>query len=329
MGDPNVLGSRGFPRTAVHPTDGGAMLEWFIIEFFAVYAGVGVITLLLWWTIYALVLSRGWSLRSALFGRRPNPAVALDLIGGFLAAGFLIYSIISLAPMASFRLQIPAVAISIFVTLVLLALLRFLIAGGLRLWFGMKRDAQGDVISFNNELFRQRNIATSIFSSVLYMILVTGLARLDLWDMEGARTEGLYNMLGTWLMGALVVVIHSFLYLEYGTRNHILHECFHDNNPAAATSLLGLAAGMLMLNHHLLALFVPEAHMFNTLHLWMFLGFVLLLVLVIRGLLQIILWLAIGVNLRHELVIHDNVAWGLVDGGLIFSLFLIPVALIN
>ena len=305
------------------------MLEWFIIEFFALYAGVGVITLLVWYTIYALVLSRGWSLRSALFGRRPNPAVALDLLGGFLAAGFLIYSIISMAPVASFRLQIPAVALSILVTLVLLAVLRFMIAGLLRLWFGSHRDAQGDLISFNNELFRQRNIATSVFSSVLYMILVAGLAQLDLWNMEGARIEGVYNMLGTWVMGAAVVLIHSFLYLEYGTRNHILHECFHDNNPAAATSLLGLVAGMLMLDHHLLQLFIPEAHMFNTPQLWLFLGGVLLLVLVIRGVLQVILWLAIKVNLRHELVIHDNVAWGLVDGGLIFTLFLIPVALIN
>ena len=305
------------------------MLEWFIIEFFALYAGVGVITLLVWYTIYALVLSRGWSLRSALFGRRPNPAVALDLLGGFLAAGFLIYSIISMAPVASFRLQIPAVALSILVTLVLLAVLRFMIAGLLRIWFGSHRDAQGDEISFNNELFRQRNIATSVFSSVLYMILVAGLAQLDLWNMEGARIEGVYNMLGTWVMGAAVVLIHSFLYLEYGTRNHILHECFHDNNPAAATSLLGLVAGMLMLDHHLLQLFIPEAHMFNTPQLWLFLGGVLLLVLVIRGVLQVILWLAIKVNLRRELVIHDNVAWGLVDGGLIFSLFLIPVALIN
>ena len=305
------------------------MLEWFIIEFFALYAGVGVITLLVWYTIYALVLSRGWSLRSALFGRRPNPAVALDLLGGFLAAGFLIYSIISMAPVASFRLQIPAVALSILVTLVLLAVLRFMIAGLLRIWFGSHRDAQGDQISFNNELFRQRNIATSVFSSVLYMILVAGLAQLDLWNMEGARIEGVYNMLGTWVMGAAVVLIHSFLYLEYGTRNHILHECFHDNNPAAATSLLGLVAGMLMLDHHLLQLFIPEAHMFNTPQLWLFLGGVLLLVLVIRGVLQVILWLAIKVNLRHELVIHDNVAWGLVDGGLIFTLFLIPVALIN
>jgi len=305
------------------------MLEWFIIEFFALYAGVGVITLLVWYTIYALVLSRGWSLRSALFGRRPNPAVALDLLGGFLAAGFLIYSIISMAPVASFRLQIPAVALSILVTLVLLAVLRFMIAGLLRLWFGSHRDAQGDLISFNNELFRQRNIATSVFSSVLYMILVAGLAQLDLWNMEGARIEGVYNMLGTWVMGVAVVLIHSFLYLEYGTRNHILHECFHDNNPAAATSLLGLVAGMLMLDHHLLQLFIPEAHMFNTPQLWLFLGGVLLLVLVIRGVLQVILWLAIKVNLRHELVIHDNVAWGLVDGGLIFTLFLIPVALIN
>jgi hypothetical protein len=305
------------------------MLEWFVIEFFALYAGVGVVTLLAWWTVYALALSRGWSLRSALFGRHPNPAVALDLLGGFLAADFLIYSIISLAPMASFRLQIPAVALSILATLALLAVLRFLIAGLLRIWFREHRDAQGDIISLNNELFRQRNIATSVFSTVLYMILVSGLAQLDLWNMEGGRIEGVYNMLGIWLMGVLVVLIHSFLYLEYGARNHILHECFHDNNPAAATSLFGLVAGMLMFSHHLLGLFIPGTHMFNTPILWLFLGGVLVLALLLRGVLQVILWLAIGVNLRHELVIHDNVAWGLVDGGLIFSLFLIPVALIN
>jgi hypothetical protein len=304
-------------------------MEWFIISFFAVYSGVGVITLLVWYAIYALVLSRGFSLRQALFGEKPNVAVALDLLGGFLAAGFLIYATISSAPDASFRLQIPAVAISILSALVMLAVLRFLIAGLLRLWFRDHRDAQGDLISLNNELFRQHNVATSLFSTVLYLILVAGLAQLDLWNMEGTRIEGIYNMLGIWLMGAAVVLIHSSLYLEYGLRNHILHECFHDNNVGAAASLLGLIAGVLMLTHQLIALFLPGSHLFNSPYIWALLGGVLLLVLILRGLLQLILWLFIRVNLRHELVIHDNVAWGVVDGGLIFTLFLIPVALVN
>jgi hypothetical protein len=304
-------------------------MEWFIISFFAVYSGVGVITLLVWYAIYALLLSRGYSLREALFGEKPNVAVALDLLGGFLAAGFLIYATISSAPEASFRLQIPAVALSILAAVVMLALLRFLIAIGLRLWFRDHVDAQGDLISMNNELFRQHNVATSLFTTVLYLILVAGLSQLDLWNMEGTRIEGIYNMLGVWLMGLLVVLIHSVVYLEYGFRNHILHECFHDNNPAAASSLLGLMAGMLMLTHQLIALFIPGSHLFNSPNMWLLLGGVLLVVVIIRGLLQLILWLAIHVNLRHELVIHDNVAWGVVDGGLIFSLFLIPVALVN
>jgi hypothetical protein len=300
-----------------------------VVALILVYSVLGVLTLLVWYAIYALLLSRGWSLRQAVFGRHPNVAVALDLLGGFLAAGFLMYSTISSAPDSSFRLQVPAVALSILVALVMLAVLRYLIAGLLRLWFRDRKDAQGDIISLNNELFRQHNVATSVFSTVLYLILVAGLAKLDLWNLEGTRIEGIYNMLGIWLMGLLVVLIHSFLYLEYGARNHILHECFHDNNPAAACSLLGLTAGVLMMTHQLTGLFVPGTHLFNSMYLWLLLGAVLLEVLIIRGILQLVLWLIMGVNLRQELVIHDNVAWGVVDGGLIFALFLIPVALVT
>ena len=46
-----------------------------------------------------------------------------------------------------------------------------------------------------------------------------------------------------------------------------------------------------------------------------------------RGLPQLILLLAARINLRRELVIHDTMAWGLLDGGLIFSLILILIAL--
>jgi len=304
-------------------------MEWFVLQFFAIYAAIGVVTLLVWWAIYEIVLTRGWSVRTALFGRQPNPAVALDLLGGFLAAGLLIYAIISMAPVTSFRLNFLAVGVSLLVTLVLLGLLRFLLAGLLRLWFGDRRDKQGDIVSINNELFRQRNIATSVFSTVLYMILVAGLMQLDLWDMAGTRLEGFLNMLGIWVMGAGVVLIHSFFYLAYGTKNHILHECFHDNNPAAAISLLGLMGGMLLVSHQVLDLWIPGSHLFNAYEPWLFLGAILLLVLIVRGILQIILWIGIGVNLRRELVINDNVAWGLVDGGVIFTLFLIPVALMN
>ncbi|MCH8844423.1 MAG: hypothetical protein IID61_15790 [SAR324 cluster bacterium] len=304
-------------------------MSWFVTFLFLIYAGLGIATLLVWWAIYALVLTRGYSVHEALFGKNPNPAVAMDLLGGFLAASFLLYSVVSMAPMADFRLDVGSVAISLLVTLVLLAVVRFMIAGLLRIWFGNRRDAQGEVISFNNEIFRQRNMATSIFSSVLYLILVTGLAQLDIWNQGGYRLEQVWNMLGIWLLGGALVVLHSFLYLEYGFRNNILHECFHDNNPAAPLSLFGLVAGMLMLNHQLLIFFEPEVHLFNSIGLWAFMGGILLLVLLARIVLQLILLAGWGISLRHELVIHDNIAWGIVDGGLIFGLLLMPNALIT
>jgi hypothetical protein len=298
-----------------------------IITLFAIYSGVGILTLVVWWLIYEAILARGHDVRQAVFGKRPNAAVALDLLGGFLATAILLYSIVTQAPRTSFRLNVPAVGVSILVILVLLTALRLLVAGLLRLWFGDRRDKQGDIISMNNELFVQRNVATSLFSTVLYAVLVAGLVELDVFDRNHEGFMQLYNMLGIWLLGVVLVVIHSFFYLEYGTRNHILHECFVDNNPAAPFSLLGLVAGILPLNHYLLITFGPGQHMFNTPELWVFLAIILAFLLVARAVMQVLLYAATGINLRHELVIADNVAWGILDGGLIFSLLLILIAL--
>ena len=55
----------------------------------------------------------------------------------------------------------------------------------------------------------------------------------------------------------------------------------------------------------------------------MWLGGWVLFVLVARGILQIVVLAVLKINLRSELVVRDNLAWGLLDGGLIFSLVLI------
>ena len=133
--------------------------------------------------------------------------------------------------------------------------------------------------------------------------------------------------LGTWLLGAGLVLIHSWSYLGFGTANHILHESFHDNNPAAPTSLLGLIAGMLMLNHGLIARMPPEIHLFNTWTHWANLLLALMLVLGLRLILSAVLRATLDVKLREELVIRDNPAWGVLDGAIIFSLLLILNAL--
>ncbi|HEX9841206.1 MAG TPA: hypothetical protein VGC20_00595, partial [bacterium] len=181
-----------------------------IIVLFAIYAAVGILTLVIWWLIYESILARGYNVREAVFGKRPNAAVAMDLLGGFLATAILLYSIISLAPRTSFRLNVPAVGLSIVAVLVLLTALRLLVAGLLRVWFGEQRDKQGDLVSLNNELFKQRNLASSLFSTVLYVILVAGLAELDVFDHANQGLSQVWNMLGIWLFGCLLVFVHSF-----------------------------------------------------------------------------------------------------------------------
>ena len=302
-------------------------MNWDAFLSFAAFSGVGIVALMAWWVIYDVVLTRGYPVRDAVFGRRPNAAVALDMLGGMIAMGILVYSIVGGPQLETFVLDIEAVALSLLGTIILLALVRMLTGSFLRLWFGQQKDAHGQVVTFNNELFRQHNIATGIFSSVIYLILAAGLVEQDLLDLDNSRWISLLNILGVWIMGVAVIVVHSLFYLGMGTRHHILHECFHENNPAAAFSLLGLVGGMLMLNHGLVGGLLPGEHMFNVAELWYFLAAAIAFVLIARLILQVILLGLLGIRLKVELV-RDNVAWGILDGGLIFTLFLILVALI-
>lgn len=294
----------------------------------AVNSALGLIALLLWWMIYQVALARRHSLREAIFGKRPNAAVALDFLGGMLATSILFFFLLRNPTSEEFWPNTWTLTGGIVGLLVMLAVLRLLLEGFLRLWFRKARDAQGDFVSLNNELFKQRNFATGIFSTALYLILVAGMLQIELRYSFRLQLAGVFNMLGVWLMGGLVVVLHSFLFLGYGMRNHILHECFHDNNPAAASSLLGLMGGFLLLTNHVLDKFLPGIHIFNAKEIWILVGSMILLVLIVRSIFQLIVYAAARLSLRSELVIRDNVAWGLLDGGLILLLCLILIAFI-
>jgi len=303
-------------------------MNWMPLVTFGAYAGLSLLSLLLWWVIYDLVLTPGIPVREAIFGRQPNPAVALDVFGGFLALGLLNASVIGAPPLQTFALDLEATALTLGGSIALLALLRLATGGFLRLWFGQRRDAHGQLVTFNNELFRQRNLATGLFSTALYLILVAGLVEEDLLNIDGYRVAATFNMLGVWLLGAALVVLHSWLFLGIGTRHHILHESFHQNHPAAPTSLLGLVAGTLLLNHALLAELAWDQHMFTQPWLWAFLLLALVFVVVVRGVLYVAFRLTLGVDIRAELV-RANAAWGIIDGGLIFTLLLIQTALLG
>ena len=303
-------------------------MKWQPLFEFGVYSLVGLLSFMLWWAIYEWVITRNHSIREAIFGRQPNTAVALDVFGGLMAIGLLNYMVISGPALSSFILDLEATSLSLLGTLLLLAVLRLLIGGFLRLWFGNRRDAHGQIITINNELFSQRNLATGLFSTALYLILVSGLIQEDLLNITGNRLAATYNMLGVWLLGLIIVLLHSWLYLGFGPKQHILHECFHENNPAAPISLLGLLGGILILNHRLIDPFIAGEHMFSSWEHWGFLLLGVVAVFAMRFVLYLVILVFLGVSIRKELLVKRNQAWGILDGGLIFSLCLILNALI-
>ena len=302
-------------------------MNWAVFGIFAAYAGIGVLALIVWWLVYDRLLTPSHPLREALFGRKPNTAVALDFLGGMLAMAVLTYRIIGGPQLDNFAQDLEVVSVSLVIMVALLASMRLGLAGLLRIWFGQRRDRQGDIVRFNNELFRQHNTATGLFSTAFYLVLVAGLVEQDFLDLAGNRWPAAWNILGVWMMGAGTIALHSWFYLGLSSRRNILQECFHDNNPAAAFSLIGLVAGITALNHGLISGLRPGEHMLNTPALWYYLAAALGFVLAVRLLLQAALRVLMSVSLRGELS-RDNTAWGLLDGGLIFSLFLILIALI-
>ena len=50
------------------------------------------------------------------------------------------------------------------------------------------------------------NTATGLFSAVLYFILVAGLIQQDFLDLAGMRIPAMYNILGVWLLGIVVMM---------------------------------------------------------------------------------------------------------------------------
>lgn len=290
---------------------------------FVIYGMLGLLSLLLWWAVLENLLTRSYSVREALFGPSPNVAVAWDLLGGFCAIGLVASSIISGEALANLWLDVEYTALILLGTVALLAGLRLLLAGLLRVWFYGSLDAQGQRISINNELFVQRNLATGVFSATMYLMLAMSLLELDPVALVAGVWLSLWNLLGVWFVGLLLIVLHSLTCLGLGPREHLLRESFHENNPAAPCSFSGLLAGTLLTFHALTTQLGSAAHAWQSAELWWLLALEVVSVLIMRGLLQLALRVLLGVRLREELLQRRNLAWGVLDGGLMFGFALI------
>ena len=113
-------------------------MKWFITQEmfftrFAVYSVFGLIALFLWWVIYQALLARRYSLREAIFGDNPNPAVALDFLGGMLASGILFFFLLRHPTSREFWPNAGTLAWSMSGLLMMLAVLRLCETLGFRL----------------------------------------------------------------------------------------------------------------------------------------------------------------------------------------------------
>ncbi len=301
--------------------------QWLALAEFFLYTAIGAMALGLWWLVNDRVLTPGVSIRAEIFGEKPNLAVAFDVLGGFLALGIVVHTTLELPPQVSLLQDVEAVVLSMVTMVLLLAILRLIAAGFIRFWFRNEKDEHGDTISINNELFAQHNTATGLFSAALYLLLAAGLARFNPLSASDLGLVSLADSAAVWVFGVGVIQVHSWTHLGIGPKHNILRECFYFNNPGASLSMLGLMLGMVWTFERLLDS-LPIASAWTHWEPWAYTGLALLAVLLINGIVWLILKGFFGLNLRKELLANKNPAWGVLDGGLMFTLSMVAHALV-
>ncbi len=195
-----------------------------------------LISFVLGWLLYDKVVTRGISLRDALF-EKDNPAAWIEFIGAFIfPALYLGAKAIEGSANEDILLDLGICMAYAVVFVILLSVLRIVSGAVVK---SISLEDQDGKINLNNEIFNQRNISASLFSTALSTIFVSMIRFLDI--LPQYLTVSLLKV-SVVLIFSLVAVAVYCMVLRY--RTALLKEIFVDNNTATGVSFLGFVFGV-------------------------------------------------------------------------------------
>ncbi len=294
-------------------------LGYVVVAFLAVY--------LSGWLIYDKLATARHSLAKALFEER-NLAAGLE-ISAFLFVEILIAVSALSGPevrtmdltgtmVTDYFRDLEAVAVTIIFSNLTFFLFRFIASWTIKTVFRGKIDPQGDAVSFNNEIFQQKNFGAALFSLSYLLIMYFMILQEDFLGDPTSLMQGYLNMAGVLVLGLAVYFIHDFFFMDRG--HSTLQELFLDNNPAVGLSLTGFMFTVLFLQNRLMEQFGPQEHFFGAgSETYVYLLLVLAFILIFRKCFTVLVSILTKRNFQAEFLEEDNPVAGLMDLSFIAS----------
>lgn len=190
-----------------------------------------IISFIFGYVLYNYVVLRKINLRDALF-EKDNLAAWVEFIGAFIFPT-LYLSATAIEGSLSDNIFIDlSICVAYLITYILMFTLLRMLSGVIVA--SLAHEDQDGKISLNNEIFKQKNIAASLFSIFLSIIFVSVIRFLDI--MPDYAVVSLLKA-----SDVLVFTLVSFLIycLLLRTKTTLFKEIFIDNNVAAGVGLVG------------------------------------------------------------------------------------------
>lgn len=289
------------------------MINWDIILYDLSYVAVAFLAIYFTgWVLYVRYAASGYSVFTEVFEKR-NMAAGFE-IAAFLALEFLIAvsALKGEAVGGDWVRDLEAVFLTILMSNLVFFGFRGMISLFVEWHFRGKTDQQGDFVTFNNEIFKQQNLAATFFSISFMILMYFMIEKEDFLSLHGSHVTSGLNMLGVFLSG---VILYSVFNLWMIPKGHgLLQELFLDNNVAPAMSLCGFLFGNLYVQSRIIATLEDGWHVFNV--GWILPAYflaVLVLLLFIRMVFARCVGIMAGSSYSDQFVKADNPVIGMFD----------------
>lgn len=190
-----------------------------------------ILGFILGWLLYNHVITRGISLKDALF-EKDNLAAWVEFIGAFVSPVlYLAAKAIEGSVDENILVDLGTCVLYLVAYILVMTVLRLL--SGAVVGFMAGSDKEGR-IRLNDEIFKQKNIAAALFSTALSVAFANIIRFIDV--MPEALYTSLLKASGILIFTLLALIVYS---LVLRSRTSLIKEIFVDNNAAAGVALLG------------------------------------------------------------------------------------------
>ena len=300
----------------------------FINDIFMLFLSVSIIlftVILLGWLVYNRLFLRGLSLKDVLF-KKNSLTIWLEFIGGFLIPALFLVSML-MVPSGKFIYQgkfvdLLAIISYIIIYILILSLFRYLASKAIKLigkWT-LKYE-----IDLEDEIFKQENIAASLFS-ISISTLVIGMLLQENFFAENLFTN-LIRIGLVFIMTLGLLSVHKTLF--YPKHSSLFKELFIDDNVCAGILLLGHTIAVNLIIFSSIEWFrIPASgwyNIFNIIDVTIFICVIYLIMIVFVSGSKLVMNAILAIDIDHQLFEENNVGYSILESSFYIMLSIIII----